>query len=150
MWVDPDEGLVWQRFTTSLYTYERPVGAVRTNGYVGISLGPRRSVYAHRLIWAATYGDPGELYVNHLNGVKHDNRIKNLELATPAENTRHAIRLGLSRPRRRLTSDQVEDILHRASRPSFSGRQTARELGVSPSLISMVVNRQGRFAEAAV
>lgn len=55
--------------------------------------------------------------VNHINGIKHNNRDINLEWATQSENMQHAIRTGLKpipvgedSPAAKLTNDQVETI----------------------------------------
>jgi hypothetical protein len=40
----------------------------------------------------------GKVGVNHLNGIKTDNRKANLERATPSENRSHAVAMGLHRP----------------------------------------------------
>lgn len=44
---------------------------------------------AHRVVWAMVYGEWPEGEVDHANGDKADNRISNLRLATPAENSRN-------------------------------------------------------------
>jgi hypothetical protein len=46
---------------------------------------------AHRLIWRMVTGDdPGPMQVDHINLDKDDNRIANLRLATPAQNTHNS------------------------------------------------------------
>lgn len=51
---------------------------------------------AHRMVWESVHGPipPGK-EINHINGIKSDNRIANLEAVTPSENTKHAYRIGL-------------------------------------------------------
>lgn len=44
------------------------------------------SYLAHRLAWAFVYGDFPESDIDHVNGIKTDNRIENLRLATRSEN----------------------------------------------------------------
>lgn len=49
---------------------------------------------AHRLAWVLHYGNEPEGPIDHINGVRNDNRISNLRIVTPSENTQnmHAVR----------------------------------------------------------
>jgi hypothetical protein len=52
--------------------------------------GVRKSVYVHILVARAFIPNPeGKLQVNHINEIKSDNRIENLEWVTRTENRNH-------------------------------------------------------------
>jgi hypothetical protein len=44
---------------------------------------------AHRVLWALTYGEWPEHDIDHINGVRHDNRISNLRAVDRAENLKN-------------------------------------------------------------
>lgn len=58
-------------------------------GYSMVMLGRKTSpLYVHRLVAEAFVDNPdGKPYVDHINGVKTDNRAENLRWVTPSENT---------------------------------------------------------------
>lgn len=92
--VDVDLGVVYGRGPA-------PITSRNSYGYVVLAVAPdrkRRHLSAHRLVWEAVHGPiPDGMEINHINGVKDDNRIANLEMVTPGENQRHAHRTGLKR-----------------------------------------------------
>lgn len=75
------------------------IGRVGANGYIKVKLsksGARRHTLMHRIVAEAFIPNPeNKPQVNHINGIKSDNRIENLEWATAKENIRHSIDNGL-------------------------------------------------------
>lgn len=56
-------------------------------GYVVSSISKKANIKMHRLIM----GDPADLYIDHINGCKNDNRKENLRSCTPSQNAMNHI-----------------------------------------------------------
>ena len=71
-----------------------------TSGYLQVCISGQRKVGIHRLVaMEFCSGFQSGKVVNHLNGVKTDNRAENLEWITHAENLAHAYEvLGIPKP----------------------------------------------------
>ena len=96
------------------------LSAGRKSGYLAVILqykGRRRQVYVHRLVAEAFLQEsPTQAQINHIDGVKTNNTLPNLEWVTAQENMRHAFAKGLHNLHgsrcitSKLTSRQVNAI----------------------------------------
>lgn len=88
-----DSGRVYNRLKND-YSYLENRG-----GYMYLSIscnGKKVRFRVHRLVGVLFIPNPeSKPQINHINGIKADNRVENLEWSTSKENIRHAVSTGL-------------------------------------------------------
>ena len=62
------------------------VGTVTKKGYVNVQID-KKMYKAHRLAWLYVYGEMPSKQIDHINGVRSDNRISNLREANNLQNS---------------------------------------------------------------
>ncbi len=97
-------------------------------------------------MWAFNPTNNPDLEINHINAIKHDNRLENLEWVTHAENVNHSIRLGLKfiprgevHANSKLNNLQVTEIKKLAVSKVLSYIKIAKIFCVYPSTIRRIV-----------
>lgn len=133
-------------------------------GYLRVGLmieGKLKTFKVHRLVAQAFIPNPeNKPQVNHINGIKTDNRVSNLEWSTSKENTAHAIRTGLfvfATPEKsvnktikrgelngcsKLTESQIKEIREKFKPYKYTRQMLAEEYGVKATTIKDIILRK--------
>lgn len=82
---DPETGVFRWRKPRPNCTPGTVAGGKTSYGYWKISI-EGRPYLAHRLVWLLSYGTWPEQEIDHANGVRDDNRLRNLRVATASQN----------------------------------------------------------------
>lgn len=117
--------------------------------YVNLSqLNKVRKFNIHRLVASAFIPNPkSHLYVNHIDGVKLNNKSENLEWVSLKENERHAVLNGLKAKGERhgmskLTQNEVSQIRHLAKLGQFRRSYLAEKYKVTTEMIGRIINNK--------
>ena len=120
------------------------------DGYLRVNLrlgGKRTECRIHKAVMLAFIGPPPTgMQVNHINAIKTDNRLENLEYVTPQQNIKHSVELKLHAYGERNGNAVLNDfcvlfmraLFHRGVRMS----DIAKSLGISCSITSGILNRK--------
>lgn len=137
----PHEGKLYTKYHTEIK------GTVTAAGYVVHKTTWNQvkiHINLHRAIWIGAHGgiipNPG-MEIDHINGIKTDNRISNLRLCTPQENTYNpnTYKLRFKNRKAPLTDAQKETIREMYAAKTHTMQQLADMYLVSRQHISRIL-----------
>lgn len=123
------------------------------DGYLRIGLTSnfkKKIIPVHRIVAGAFLENPlNKPQVNHINGIKYDNLVENIEWATLSENRVHSYRTGLQNGLNRrgaknnfvkLTKEQVIEIRRLYALSNVTQKELAVRFGITQGGVHNVVN----------
>lgn len=113
------------------------------NGYLAGNFnidGEKKQIRLHRLIWIAAHGGiPEKMTIDHINGQKMDNRLKNLRLLTAEDNCSEAHRNGQYSYDRTIPRRKYREVAEAALLHGETHHTIARRYGVTRGRVTQIV-----------
>jgi hypothetical protein len=138
-----EEGKVFSKRKFNKLT-ELKLSKTGHGGYVKVKIS-NKAYFVHRIVAKAYLINLfGKEIVNHINGIKHDNRVENLEWCTRSENSKHAYDIGLHKPYTGLKdkgNNKFYKEWNNLIKKGISMRKIAKQYGVSHRTIGNVVKK---------
>jgi hypothetical protein len=136
------DGRVWSKFLNRFMKL-----TIDGNGYFRVIIdgNPKK---IHRIVAQSFIPNPDNLpFIDHINNIKADNRVENLRWCTPKENTNWALEDGLqpifNGENNGMCKLKESDVIEIYTNPNrLSGKDLAKQFGVSQNNISMIKNNK--------
>jgi hypothetical protein len=124
--------------------------SIDKKGYATINLSKATGVsrYVHRVVAQNFIPNPeNKLQVNHKDGNKKNNKISNLEWATPKENIDHSYglitaRIGQRHSQAYLTDAQARQIYHLGNNTKLKPKEIGDMFGFSHKIVGKIINKR--------
>lgn len=132
---DPETGVLTWRVKQGRVSPGTVADSPRADGYYQVSVCGKKFM-VHRLIWLYQTGHLPDFYIDHINGVKTDNRWSNLRSATAVTNSQNMRRshvdnkhgyLGVSFIRGRKSKPFRSEIRHNGTQIRLGTFSTPEE-----------------------
>ena len=133
-----ESGFIWS------HRQKKPLKIfINNSGYECLVLNSgknRKKFLVHRLIAQTFIPNPKKLKcVNHKDGNKRNNVLKNLEWVSYSENIQHALKSGRPFGRRKLTEEQVKEIRNIYAEGLTKQIELAKAYSIDQTVISEIV-----------